>query len=232
MLAAEAQGAFAGRAVGRGVDHAGNRFIVGQDLRRAFDPDPGRGAVEHLPDAAPVGDEGGRGAQRAAAPFGLGQGFDGVALGEQGGFGLGRAGRARQGADRGAQADDVEPLALEGVGGVLEPGAGRAARAQAQAPCRASRDGGRRGCTARWTASARLRAACGARTLDQLGEKGVGGSNPGPRRGQAAPRRRRAFAGRQACCSPSPYSSASLRFLEALSGDFIPRGVKTEFMRR
>ena len=47
---------------------------------------------------------------------------------EQAGFGLGRAGRARQRADRGGQPDEIQPLALERLGRLGQPGSRGAVR--------------------------------------------------------------------------------------------------------
>ena len=178
MLAAEAKRALAGRAVGGGVDDAGDRFVVGQDCSRAFEPDPAAARSSSRRTARQSA------TKAVAAPSAQPRRSDLARVSmawrwaSKAGFGLGRAGRARQRADRGGQADEVEPLALEGVGGVLEPVAGRPAGVQAQrhvdqagvAAVEAAEQVDRVG---------EVAGGVGARALDQLGEKGVGGATLG-----------------------------------------------------
>ena len=79
--------------------------------------------------AAPVGDQRGRRAKRAAAPLRLGQRLDRVALVRQARFRSRPIPAWRAGADRGGQPHKVKPLALERIRRRAQPVAHRPGRA-------------------------------------------------------------------------------------------------------
>ena len=84
LLGAEAQRALAARpsvpaAITRTIDSSSGRVQAGR-----LHPGAVGGTVEHGAERAPVVDQSGRRAKRAAAPFGIGQRLDRMALGEQG----------------------------------------------------------------------------------------------------------------------------------------------------
>ena len=121
LLGPEAQRALAGHAVGADRDRDGDAVVIGQCAGGAFDASSVGGMIEHGAKRTPVLDQCGGRTERAAAAFGLGQRLDCMALGQKSIFGLHGAGCRGHRADRRGQADEVEPLAVEGVGGIAEP---------------------------------------------------------------------------------------------------------------
>ena len=121
LLAAERQRALAARAVEGRVDHLEYRAFVGKHGGWRFDSETGGDAVEQAANGPPVAGERGRCAKCAAAALGTGEDLQGVALCKQAGLGLGRAWRAWKRADRGGEAEQIEPLALEALRSISQP---------------------------------------------------------------------------------------------------------------
>ena len=87
LLGAEQQGALG---LGRGVGDLAEQGGFAEPAGAGIDAEAFGGGIEHRSDRHPVGGEGERRAERAAAPVGLGEGGERAALGEDRGFAAGR----------------------------------------------------------------------------------------------------------------------------------------------
>ena len=126
LLAPERQSACSAAAFGRMVNDCDHGRLVRQRRRRSVISNPGSGTIEQSANRPPIADQSGRGSKRTAVTLRHRERLERVPGGDQSRFRFRRAGRARQRADGSGKTNEVEPLALETVGGAGQPIADRA----------------------------------------------------------------------------------------------------------